>query len=180
MPSTLPHWLEVFACVEKFERLHVAAPKRFTGYCMPNPGMLISLDLRRERNIFGWLLSRSANIRRFSNATDSDDGVPIGISNELWRVYLSTDITDNDARVASHMSSDSLGSFNGRAPAHKRRQAAVAIFGRPPDRFNLQEALWRGHTIPWGKVFHHNLLLVKEIMWDLHQSSFTYDLVALD
>lgn len=59
-------------------------------------------------------------------------------------------------------------------------KCAVSIFGRPPDRFNLQEATWHGHTIPWGTVFKHDPLLVKEIMWDLHMSSFRFDLIALD
>lgn len=62
----------------------------------------------------------------------------------------------------------------------RRRQTAVTIFGRPPDRFNIQQATWRGHNIPWGTVFQHDPLLVREIMWDMHQSSFRLDLTALD
>lgn len=180
VPNTLPCWSEVFRRMAKFDRLSVMAPKRFTGYRVPDPGMIISSEIRRERNIFAWLLSRAANIRRLSNALDSEDGVPVGVSNELWRVYLSTDITESDIREGSNMDSSNLTSFNGRAPAHQRRQAAVAIFGRPPDMFNIKEATWRGHNIPWGTVFLHNPLLVKEIMWDLHQSSFRFDLIALD
>lgn len=180
VPATLPCWSEALGRVNKFERLFVSAPKRFTGYRVPDPGMLISSEIRRERNIFAWLLCRSANLRRLSIALNSDDMVPVGVSNELWRVYLSTDITDDDVRAASNMASNSLATFNGRAPAHERRQAAVDIFGRPPDRLNIMEVSWRGHTIPWGKVFHHDPLLVKEIMWDAHQSSFRYDVIALD
>lgn len=180
VPATLPCWSEALGRVEKFDRLFVSAPKRFTGYRVPNPGMLISSEIRRERNIFAWLLCRSANLRRLSNALNSDDAIPVGVSNELWRIYLSTDITDDDVRAASDVPFDNLATFNGRAPAHKRRQAAVEIFGRPPDRLNIMEASWRGHTIPWGTVFHHNSLLVKEIMWDVHQSSFQYDVIALD
>lgn len=70
--------------------------------------------------------------------------------------------------------------FKARAPALARRQAAVSIFSRPPDKFNLQEATWRGHTIRWGTVFQHDALLVQEIMWDLHITSFRFDLIALD
>lgn len=180
MPTTLPCWSDAYGRMAKFERLYVIAPKRFTGYRVPDPGMIISSEIRRERNIFAWLLSRAANVRRLSNALNSEDGVPVGVSNELWRVYLSTDITDDDVRDGSQMDSTSLSNFNGRAPAHERRQSAVAIFGRPPDRFNIMEATWRGHNIRWGTVFHHNPLLVKEIMWDLHQSSFRFDLIALD
>lgn len=164
VPTTLPCWSEAFGRVTKFERLIVAAPKRFTGHRVPDPGMLISSEIRRERNLFAWLLCRSANLRRLTNALHSEDGVPVGISNELWRVYLSTDMTDDDVRAASGMASSSMASFNGRATATQRRQAAVSIFGRPPNKFNLQEASWRGHPIPWGTIFSHDPLLVREVM----------------
>lgn len=142
--------------------------------------MIIYSEVRRERNIFAWLLSRSANLRRLSNDLHSDDSVPVGVSNEIWRVYLGTDVADNEALPGNLLDRSTAGTFNGRAPALQRRQAAVAIFGRPPDKFNMQEATWRGHNIRWGTIFQHNPQLVKEIMWDLHWSSFRFDLIAID
>lgn len=89
--------------MDKFDKLSVNASNRFTGYRVPDPGMIISSEVRRERNVFAWLLSRSANIRRLSNAIYSNEGVPVSVSNELWRLYLSTDITEDNIRVGSHL-----------------------------------------------------------------------------
>lgn len=106
--------------------------------------------------------------------------MPVGVSNKLWRVYLGTDVGDGKLAATKPVSPATAGVFNGRAPAQQRRQAAVSIFGRPPDKFNSQEATWRGHSIHWGTVFHHYPQLVQEIMWDLHWSSFRFDLIAFD
>lgn len=180
LPPTVPEWSRALGRVDRSARSAVIAPKRFTGYRLPDPGMLIYSEARRERNIFAWLLSRSANLRRLINGLLSDDLVPVGVSNELWRVYLATDVPDSEMVPTNLIDQTTAGMFNGRAPAHQRRQAAVFIFGRPPDKFNLQEATWCGHKIRWGTVFHHDPQLVKEIMWDLHWSSFRFDLIALD
>lgn len=142
--------------------------------------MIIFSEVRRERNVFAWLLSQSANLRRLSNSLESEDGVPVGISNELWRVYIATDIAECDMRSSEHFDRSTAGVFNGRGPAQQRRQSAMAIFGRPPDKFNLHHATWRGFTIRWDTIFQHDTLMVREIMWDLHWSSFRFELIALD
>lgn len=180
MPSTIPGWSYALKLVDRAVRSATPAPKRFTGYRVPDPGMIIYSEVRRERNVFAWLVSRSANLRRLSNALESDDGVPVGVSNELWRVHIATDATECDVPGSQHIDRLSTVHFNGRAPAHQRRRAAEDIFGRPPDKFNLRYASWRGHTIGWGTIFQHHELLVQEIMWDLHWSSFRFDLIALD
>lgn len=180
MPLTVPGWSAALKRVDRHTRLAVPAPKRFTGYRIPDPGMIIYSETRRERNIFAWLVSRSANLRRLSNALGTEDGVPDGFSNELWRVYLCTDVGQDDLMAGQRLDRTIAGSFNGRAPAAQRRRAAVSIFGRPPDKFNLQEATWNEHLIRWGTAFHHDPRLVQEIMWDLHWSSFRFDLIALD
>ncbi|KZP11316.1 hypothetical protein FIBSPDRAFT_899031 [Athelia psychrophila] len=180
VPLTVPGWSAALKRVDRHTRLAVPAPKRFTGYRIPDPGMIIYSETRRERNIFAWLVSRSANLRRLSNALGTEDGVPDGFSNELWRVYLCTDVGQDDLMAGQRLDRTIAGSFNGRAPAAQRRRAAVSIFGRPPDKFNLQEATWNEHLIRWGTAFHHDPRLVQEIMWDLHWSSFRFDLIALD
>lgn len=130
--------------------------------------------------MFAWLVSRSANLRRLRNALELEEAVPIGVSNELWRVYLGTDVAESEIATEQLPGSSFVDGFNARAPASVRRRAATSIFGRPPDKFNLQEATWRGHTIHWGTVFQHDALLVQEVMWDLHITSFRFDLIALD
>lgn len=179
-PLTVPGWSDALQRVDRSSRSLDPAPKRFTGYRIPDPGMIIYSEARRERNIFAWLVSRSANLRRLRNSLDSEEAVPIGVSNEMWRVYLATDVVKCDIDIEQPADRSIVDGFNVRAPALARRQAAASIFGRPPDKFNLQEATWRGHNIRWGTVFQHDPLLVQEIMWDLHITSFRFDLIALD
>lgn len=179
-PPTVAGWSGALRRVDRSARLPDPAPKRFTGYRFPDPGMIIFSEARRERNIFAWLVSRSANLRRLRNALESEEAVPIGVSNEMWRVYLGTDVAESAIDTGQQGGNSVVDSFNARAPALARRQAAASIFGKPPDKFNLQEATWRGHTIRWGTVFQHDALLVQEIMWDLHITSFRFDLIALD
>lgn len=180
IPPSLPGWSYALKQVDRTARSAIVAPKRFTGYRFPDPGMLMYSELRRERNVFAWLVSRLANLRRLINDLHSDDAVPVGVSNELWRVYLGTDVADSEVLPSNLIDQSTAAQFNGRGPASQRRQAAVSIFGRPPDKFNLQEATWRGHIIRWGTVFQHDPQLVQEIIWDLHWSSFRFDLIALD
>lgn len=130
-PPSVPVWSDALKRVDRSLRSPDPAPKRFTGYRVPDPGMILFSETRRERNIFAWLVSRSANLRRLRNALESDEAVPIGVSNELWRVYLTTDIVgDGDNNLAQLSDVSTVDSFKARAPALARRQAAASNLAR--------------------------------------------------
>ncbi|KAF7983525.1 hypothetical protein HWV62_21076 [Athelia sp. TMB] len=183
IPTTVPHWSKALRSVNPLDRQRNPAPKEYTGYRFPDPGLLVFSDIRREKNLFNWLLIRDASIRRIMHDVGSGDGIPRGFSNELWRIILGVEFTDADKHAASSSmhpsSSDQLPNCRS-APHADRRRAAIAIFGQPPDGHNHQEVIWRGHVVPWGTFFKHDPLLVEEILWDIHQNSFQYDLITLD
>ncbi|KAF7968768.1 hypothetical protein HWV62_29368 [Athelia sp. TMB] len=179
IPLTIPHWSKAFKAINKDDRAVLVAPKHFTGYRFPDPGMLVFSEVRREKNLFNWLLIRDASVRRLMHDIASEDGVPRGYSNELWRMILGVEFSEADRTAAS--SSDVAKLPNSRNSAHAdRRRAAIAIFGQPPDSHNHTEVQWRGHAVPWGSFFKHDPLLVQEVLWDVHQYSFQFDLIALD
>lgn len=181
IPVTIPHWSKALRTVDRKEHSPNVAPKHCTGYRFPDPGMLVFSSARKERNLFNWLLIRDATIHRLMHDILSPPGIPRGFSNELWRMILGVEFTEIDKMAAARrdLSSDKLPSS--RSSSHsERRAAAIAIFGKPPDGHNQQEVIWRGHTVAWNTFFKHDTLLVQEILWDVHQYSFQYDLIALD
>ncbi|KAF7968509.1 hypothetical protein HWV62_30232 [Athelia sp. TMB] len=179
VPQTIPPWSKAMLSVNRMERQANPAPKAYTGYRFPDPGMLIFSESRREHNFFNWLLIRDANLRRVSNDMASSAGVATGVSNELWRMIIGVEFTERD-KVAAREAVPGVLPNSRSAPHSERRQAAIAIFGNPPDGHNVQEVEWQGHRIPWNSFFEHDPLLAQEILWDLHQYSFQYDLIALD
>ena len=76
MPPTVPHWNEALLAVDRADRQDNIAPKDYTGYRFPDPGMLIFSTLRREKNVFNWLLVRDATIRRVMIDVESPVVIP--------------------------------------------------------------------------------------------------------
>ncbi|KAF7980408.1 hypothetical protein HWV62_38222 [Athelia sp. TMB] len=181
VPETIPHWSKALHSVNRNDRSPIIAPKDFTGYRFPDPGMLVFSSNRRERNLFNWLLIRDACVRRLMHDISSTSGVPRGFSNELWRMILGVEFSEGDKEAAESLAVHSRNPAIGRSASHsERRQAAIAIFGQPPDGHNHTAVQWKKHTIPWGTFFEHDPLLVREILWEIHQYSFQFDLIALD
>ncbi|KAF7984849.1 hypothetical protein HWV62_10805 [Athelia sp. TMB] len=181
MPPTVVPWAEALLAVDRTDRQATVAPKHYTGYRFPDPGMLIFSSARRERNIFNWLLVRDATIRRLMHDVVSPLGVPKGFSNELWRMLLGVEFTDRDKIGACSRAFSPENLPSSRSSSHsERRQAAITVFGQPPDGHNFSQVQWRGHLVDWDTFFKHDALLVQEIMWDIHQYSFQYDLISLD
>ena len=181
VPETVPHWTSALGAIDRAERMSTVAPKHYTGYRFPDPGMLVFSEGRRERNLFNWLLIRDASVHRLMHNVTSEHGIPRGFSNELWRMILGAEFTDEDKMAAASKTMSMKNLPNARTSAHSdRRRAAIAIFGQPPDAHNHQEVVWRGHKVPWGTFFQHDPRLVQEVLWDVHQHSFQFDVVAID
>ncbi|KAF7979062.1 hypothetical protein HWV62_43547 [Athelia sp. TMB] len=178
LPDTVPTWSSAFATVDRTVRLASPPSKSVTGYRFPDPGMIVFSEGRRERNIFNWLAVREATIRKACNEASSNYAIPLGTSNELWRLYIGTDFMDSNS-VASTAAQHS-GVVVPHSANSTRRQLLLDIFGRPPDTQHVRDMEWYGHKIEWGTFFLHDSLLVREILWDLHQWSFQYDLIAID
>lgn len=178
LPPTVPMWSSALARVDR-TRLAAAPSKDYSGFRFPDPGLILYSHVRRERNLFNWLLVREANLRRVDNESSSSAGVPIGASNEHWRAFLGSEFSSEELEIAASSvnGSSSRVSLTDNA---KLRLAAIGIFGRPPLGHNIQAAVWRGFTIPRTTLFEHDHRLVQEIMWDLYEHSFRFDLLALD
>ncbi|KAF7981388.1 hypothetical protein HWV62_33879 [Athelia sp. TMB] len=174
MPDTLPFWSGAMLAVDRADRQADVAPKEYTGYRFPDPGMLVFSTVRREKNLFNWLIVCDATIRRVMHDVESPAGIPRGFSNELWRMIIGVEFTDRDKNGATDREFAPDNIPNARSSSHsERRQAAIAIFGQPPDGHNFNAVRWRNHDVRWGTFFEHDPLLVQEVMWD-------YDLIAAD
>lgn len=180
VPCTLVCWRQALLTVDRSKRISPAPPKWFTGYRFPDPGMIMYSQARRERNLFNWLLVRECNIHRITNDLSSAAGVPTGVSNEMWRLYLGVEFTARDKSGATTIPGTAAFEIKNSTSHAKKRHAAVSIFGKTPDAHNLTEVHWRNHVIKWNTFCSHDSLLVQEILWDLHQLSFQSDLLALD
>ncbi|KAF7967769.1 hypothetical protein HWV62_33177 [Athelia sp. TMB] len=148
MPDTIPFWSAAMLAVDRTDRQADVAPKEYTGYRFPDPGMLVFSTTRREKNLFNWLIVRDATIRRVMHDVESPVGVPRGFSNELWRMIIGVEFTDRDKHGANGRDIAPDNMPNPRSSSHsERRQAAIAIFGQPPDGHNLTTVRWRNYDV---------------------------------
>ena len=97
----------------------------------------------------------------------------------MWRIYIGTDYMDSFAENAPSVDKEAA-TTSRQAANLSRRQALVDIFGRPPDSRRITSVDWNGHTVKWGEFCAHDTILIQEILCDLHQSSFQFDLIAID
>jgi hypothetical protein len=113
-------------------------------------------------------------------------GIPAGTSNENWKAYLNcvfsaADTEDLNALEDARVEPKDLRIGTDDVPHNTARKlAAFRIFGASPlDKLHA-EVQWRGFNIRFGTLLHHSAILSQEILWDVFEHSFRFDLLALD
>ncbi|KAI0350259.1 hypothetical protein OH77DRAFT_1413343 [Trametes cingulata] len=160
MPPPLPAWKEA---MESTDRSGLAKPSAdLWGYWVPEPALLVgSLSNDRvERYIMNWLRLRPAWLyllqTKCSGATR--------VSAQWWRDYL------NGLDFASGQPSTRAG---------KRKEAVAKAFAGVLDMKDYQE---NQSTVAWfsHRLKHLHPPLCPLILWEVFETGFRYELLALD
>jgi hypothetical protein len=170
-PFSIPAWSAGLQAVDQSPSLLVETFKtsrHFGHYAFPDPGLFVSpsKDEKKARFIESWLRTREAWLMRVANETS------LAMSGQNWRDLLATDLS------AIQEKSDTK--------AAKRRQQILAMLTPKSDLFPDvktrstagEPVIWQGSKYPPGMLPADHI--VREILWELYQLNFAYELLSLD
>ena len=133
-------------------------------YIFPDPGLFIH-PATAGRYIESWLRVRDAWLMRVKKESS------LALSNQSWRTFLSI---------------DSIVPEKGETKTAHRRQEALDMILPNPDMYPGVEKrsglmgpiVWQGKEYPSGVLPPENV--VREILWELYELNFIYELQSLD
>ena len=169
-PFIIPAWCAALQAVDRSPSLLIEVSKlskHFGHYVFPDPGLFVTpaSDEKKARCIESWLRARNAWFLRVG------DEPSLAMSAQNWRDLLAIDISG-----AQRM---------GDTKAAKRRQQLLdmllpsSTFPEVKIRSSSGEPLvWQGKRYLPGMLPPENI--VREILWELYELNFTYELLSLD
>ncbi|KAF9230549.1 hypothetical protein BU15DRAFT_83492 [Melanogaster broomeanus] len=140
------------------------------GYRFPDPPLLVTSDNPRRKKLFiaNWLTSRPLWMSRVDHDPPAKFPSP-----QMWRDFLISIQAENVETTPS-------GTF-----AATSRRAALEVFGedvvvRTRGWRTGDTVSWRGMDISFDSLADPPVLLAKQILWELYELNFRYELYALD
>jgi hypothetical protein len=142
--------------------------KHFGHYAFPDPGLFVSpaTDEKKARFVESWLRIRESWLMRLATETS------LAMSAQSWRDLLAIDLN------AIHEKSDTK--------AARRRHLILALLTPKSEHFpNMKTRSTSGEPTIWqGNKYTPAVLpadhIVREILWELYQLNFAYELLSLD
>ena len=142
------------------------------GFAFPDPGLFPSIqtDEKRARFLYNWLCNRAALIFHFSSSSSSARP----LSNRHWRSLLNYGGTIEGTSSNGLTKSSQLRLEMQQLLGNCLEEAGVAL-----DTSSSPSAVfWREAELSIGTV--PNRRTTQEILWELYELNFRFELVALD
>jgi hypothetical protein len=171
MPHAIPSWTTALANVDK-TRLQKAT----LGYAFPDPNMIAGSS-NCSKYIVNWLACRAACIWRFTN---EHCNLFEQAKSQDWRDFLSRSI---ERQLDDNGDPLPVTSESTQAQVRKRKAAEFfsAVF---PLKEKPETVFWHDHAILAGDPTRMQedltLEVTTEILWDLFEHNFRFELLALD
>ncbi|PPQ76810.1 hypothetical protein CVT24_011653 [Panaeolus cyanescens] len=170
-PFPIPAWSLGLAAVNQSPELRLTdkttAPQ-LAFYAFPDPALLISPkeDSKKAKLLTTWLLCRDA----WNSAMTSKDS--LAMSSQNWRDILFQDFTIIPEAKDTKASESRLKALAKFAPKD------LEAFRTEPQYATGQPMTWRGRQYVPGTL--PPVQVVREILWELYELNFTYELISLD
>ncbi|RDB19698.1 hypothetical protein Hypma_013215 [Hypsizygus marmoreus] len=171
IPPAVPAWKDALASVNTKVRVAFQGPDD-SAYAFPDPGLFygVQSEEKRMRFIHNWLRNRPAMIFRLSSSTSSARP----LSNQCWRTIL------NYGQEAA--SGEPSSSTKGAQIRHNMRE----LLGNCLDQAGITLELgndnlsvfWHEQQLSAGAM--PSLDISREILWELYELNFCFELLALD
>lgn len=183
MPPPSPQWFQALGLVNRDSTSELRVPKNRAGLMFPDPGFIAFTEPDRRAAIIGiWLFIRLDRTAQMLHPTVAQ--LPI-VTAHAWRLFFSMSVLHrNDA---FRLLSNPTGGGNARADIATAGaiDAARAMFGAGVMQAlqqDVRQVTWRGVPIPVVKGAASNLsdTVVREILWELAELEWRYELLALD
>ena len=180
IPPDVPLWTTALRAVDRnLARIRPDLPVQDKGYAFPDPNSLAALPPGKQaQKLCAWLSLRGATCARvFMQAGRKP---PTG-SGAIWR--LATDF-NQIAMIPDHPDYPAINGDK-KSKANKLRDAVKHLFGEEL----LAKLRGDVETVEWHEVAlqvrDHAIVdldhkIVKEIIWELFEHNFRYEIVALD
>ena len=178
VPPSIPGWVEGLQCVDRnWERIRDDLPQSQRGYMFPDPNSLAGLSpAQQAKKIANWLAVRAgAYTKCFHQAGILPPVAPVA----TWRTLLNMD--------ASTIASDKavLNAKGKETKASQVRRAAREIFGEElvaQLRGGLEELWWHETALQINQqsIVDLDPNIVREVIWELFEHNFRYELLLLD
>ncbi|KAF9037956.1 hypothetical protein BJ165DRAFT_1531862 [Panaeolus papilionaceus] len=170
-PFPIPTWAEGLIAVDVSYQNLIEASKsepHFGHYVFPDPGVFTSAtsDEKRVKLLRTWLLSRDA----WMSCLVSQDS--LALSAQAWRDFLFLDLS-SPPEVTNTRKSARL-----QAALAKLTPQTLEAFHIEPQYATGQPSVWNNHQYNADELPPHNV--VREILWELYELNFTYELICLD
>lgn len=179
VPPDIPAWTAALRAVDRSStRIRPDLPRQENGYAFPDPNSLAALPpAKQAQKICAWLSLRPATFARVF--VQAGRKVPVG-SGAVWRI--ATDF--NQVAAISNNSSPTVNTDQ-MTKAAKLQEAVRQLFGEElleRLRGDVDQVEWHEATL---QVRGHSIVnldpsIVKEVIWELFEHNFRYEIVALD
>lgn len=177
MPPYCPEWLAALKAVDRLSPNH-SIPKSRTGLMYPDPGYFASVTpLNRSFAIPAWLSIRAARCGQLLYPSRAEMRV---LPTPVWRYFFFIYRQEPGGPGTCDTSVPSLTDDPNTAIG-----AATAMFG--PEavasmNHTVQEVFWRGqtYTVLDGAIRDMGSDTIREIIWELCELNWRYELLALD
>lgn len=177
MPPYCPEWLTALKAVDRLSPTHTI-PKKRTGLMYPDPGYFASVTpLNRSFAIPAWLSIRATRCGQMLYPSRAEMRV---LPTPVWRYFFFIYRQEPGGQGTCDTSVPSLTDEPNTAIG-----AAKAMFGPEATASmarNIQEVCWRGqsYTVLDGAIRNMGTDTVREIIWELCELNWRYELLALD
>ena len=192
MPPPIPVWQEALAQLDeqlrskKGNKKHAGQVKRAlaVGYHFPNPRTFVGTSSSRlESYLVCWLASRAAWMYKVT--TEAYAGKLLSATGAQWRDWLScVRLVENPAEGLSGSTwklADPNAGGSGSSRAASSRAAAWQMFRLyMPEAGFPDRVFWHERELQAGNMHALEPEVTAEILWDLFEHNFRFEVVALD
>lgn len=176
IPPSIPEWVEGLKCVERDrKRIRPDLDRSQQGYMFPDPNSLAGLNpMQQAKKIANWLAVRAGAYNRcFKEAGIVPPVAPAA----TWRTLLNIDAQTSLQPVLHEKGNETK--------ASKLRRAAQEIFGEEliASLKGGVEELWWHETalqVQQQSISNLDITVAREIIWELFEHNFRYELLLLD
>lgn len=169
----MPIWAEALRSVDRSPGTLVEQSKSSTEYgryAFPDPGLFVTpaSDTKKAAYLESWLQARSAWLWHVNRQSMS------ALSAQMWRTFLSLDYLQTTSTTTTASTTKSS----------KRRDQIREIMGSSLNASGIVEATspapvhWRGQELRKGELPSKEV--VREILWELYELNFRFELFSLD
>ncbi|CAK5277855.1 unnamed protein product, partial [Mycena citricolor] len=161
MPDEIYTWVNALKSVDRSNHPRYNPGPRDSYYLLPEPALLLSPDREESRlqRIFHFMLLRDALEHRFHHVEDAKD---LLLSSQEWREVLAGKVVETGRRET------------------KSRQRTAAIEKVLAPALAACGIDGRSLPVPLAEVPPCSKYCMREIIWQLGQAQFRFELMALD